>query len=366
MSNSGENVQVLLGPFDVSLEEPVYFKITPNADGKTIKDVDMVNGFVHRGMESIVMKRNFIQNVIVTEKVCGLCSNNHPFTYCMAVEEIANIQVPLRGKYLRVIADEIKRVASHLFNIGMLSHLIGNHEIMTKIMETREYFQDIKEKIWGNRMDLGANTIGGVKYDLNDEMINFIYKQIADSKNAIDAIISFFETDNNLKSRIQGIGVLSKEDAQKLGVVGPVARASGVNNDVRKKSPYSVYERLQFDVVLRENGDVYSRAMVRLYEILQSIKLIDSALQDLPQGDVVVAKRPSIPEGETISRTEAPRGELMYYLKTNGGKSPQRMRWRVPTYMNWEALKIMLKDNAIEDIAVIFNSIDPCISCTER
>lgn len=366
MGSVQERAEVILGPFDIALEEPVYFKALVNEDGKTIKSLDMINGFVHRGMEALVMKRNFLQNLIITEKVCALCSNNHPFTYCMAVEEIANIRVPLRAQYLRVIADEIKRVASHLFNLGMLAHLVHDHKLMTHILETREYFQDIKEYIWGNRMDLSANTIGGVKYNLDDEKIQFIYKNMDKAEQEIQKIISFFESDVALQKRIKGVGVLPHVDALRLGVVGPVARASGINNDIRKLSPYAAYGKLGFNVVLREDGDVYSRAMVRLYETLESIKLIELSIENLPIGNIVFPTKPLIPEGETVTRSEAPRGELMYYLKTNGGKSPQRMKWRVPTYLNWEALKVMMKDNSIDDIALIFNSIDPCISCTER
>lgn len=366
MNDIREENKVILGPFDITLEEPVYFKIEPNSDGKTIKSIDMVNGFVHRGMEALVMQRNFLQNIIVTEKVCGLCSNNHPFTYCMAVEEIANIRVPLRAQYLRVIADEVKRVSNHLFNVGMLAHLLKNRELMTKILETREIFQDIKEVIWGNRMDLGANTIGGVKYDLNKETITFIYTKIDEIEGPITEIIAYFENDEIIRSRLQGVGILPKKEALQLGVVGPVARGSGINNDVRKKAPYAAYSKLAFEVVLRENGDVYARTMVRLYETLESIKLIEDAMENLPLGNIVLPSKPFIPAGETMSRTEAPRGELVYYLKTDGSKKPMRMKWRVPSYMNWEALKIMMPNNKIEDVALIFNSIDPCVSCTDR
>jgi len=162
------------------------------------------------------------------------------------------------------------------------------------------------------------------------------------------------------------VGTLSYEDALRLGVVGPVARASGVNNDVRKRAPYAAYDKLHFDVVLQKDGDVLSRAKVRLYEILESMKLLHQAIDALPKGDIVLPTRTLIPEGEAISRTEAPRGELVYYLKTNGTQKPERMKWRVPTYMNWEALKVMMPNNSIDDVALIFNSIDPCISCTER
>jgi len=361
-----DSTKVILGPFDVALEEPVYFKIEPNPDGKTIKTVDMINGFVHRGIESIVLKRNFLQNLIITEKVCALCSNNHPFTYCMAVEKIAGLSLPERALYLRVVADEIKRIASHLFNLGMLAHLIHNKALMTQLLETREDFQDLKEAIWGNRMDLSANTIGGVKFDLDAKVIASIKETLDNTRPKIEAFIALFETDPTLISRLGGVGVLGYEDALRLGVVGPVARASGVNNDVRKRSPYAAYATLHFDVVLQNDGDVLSRAKVRLYEILESMKLLHQSLNAMPTGDVVLPTRTLIPEGEAISRTEAPRGELVYYLKTNGTQKPERMKWRVPTYMNWEALKVMMPNNSIDDVALIFNSIDPCISCTER
>ena len=361
-----DNTQVILGPFDVALEEPVYFKIEPNEDGKTIKSVDMINGFVHRGIESIVLQRNFLQNLIITEKVCALCSNNHPFTYCMAVEKIANITLPERALYLRVVADEIKRIASHLFNLGMLAHLIHNTTLMRELLETREDFQDLKEAIWGNRMDLSANTIGGVKFDLDEKVIASIKETLDKNKSKIEAFIALFETDAVLIARIGGVGVLSHEDALKLGVVGPVARASGVNNDVRKRAPYAAYDKLDFDVVLQKDGDVLSRAKVRLYEIIESMKLLHQALDALPEGEVSLHVKTLLPEGEATSRSEAPRGELVYYLKSNGTQKPERMKWRVPTYMNWEALKVMMPNNTIEDVALIFNSIDPCISCTER
>lgn len=360
------DTKIILGPFDVALEEPVYFKIEPENDGKTIKSIEMINGFVHRGMESIVLQRNFLQNLIVTEKVCALCSNNHPFTYCMAVEHIAKLELPERAKYLRVVADEIKRIASHLFNIGMLCHLIHDVKLMQDVLTTRERFQDVKERIWGNRMDLSANTIGGVKFDIDEETATLILQTIEETKEQIKTYIRTFESNEYIQTCLKGVGVLPNDAARELGVVGPVARASGINNDVRKASPYAAYDRLNFNVVLKTDGDVLSRALVRLGEILESMSILQQALGSLPQGEVALAHKSAVPEGETIARSEAPRGELMYYLKTNGSAKPERMKWRVPTYMNWEALKVMMPGNAIEDVAIIFNSIDPCISCTER
>ncbi|MEO1928193.1 MAG: nickel-dependent hydrogenase large subunit [Nautiliaceae bacterium] len=356
--------KIPIGPFHVGLEEPIYFKITLN--GETVDEVDMINGFVHRGIEYLAMQKNFFQNLILTERVCALCSNNHPFTYVMAVEKIAGIKISKRAEYLRVIADEVKRIASHMFNLSMLAHLIGFHSLMTQTMEAREIVQDIKESIWGNRMDMSANTLSGVKYDLNESQIKYILKSLDKVEKEADELIDIYFNNKLVKARTVNVGVLPKEDAIRLGVAGPTARGSGVNNDVRLKAPYAAYDELKPKFIIEEGGDVYSRMRVRWREVKDSIRLLRDALNNLPEGPIVTQKRPHIPAGEAVTRSEAPRGELIYYLKTNGSQKPERMRWRVPTYMNWEALRVMIPGNKLSDVAVIFNSIDPCISCTER
>ncbi len=356
--------KIPIGPFHIGLEEPIYFKITLN--GETVDEVDMINGFVHRGIEYLAMQKNFFQNLILTERVCALCSNNHPFTYVMAVEKIAGIKISKRAEYLRVIADEVKRIASHMFNLSMLAHLIGFHSLMTQTMEAREIVQDIKESIWGNRMDMSANTLSGVKYDLNESQIEYILKSLDKVEKEADELIDIYFNNKLVKARTVNVGVLPKEDAIRLGVAGPTARGSGVNNDVRLKAPYAAYDELKPEFIIEEGGDVYSRMRVRWREVKDSIRLLREALNNLPEGPIVTQKRPHIPAGEAVTRSEAPRGELIYYLKTNGSQKPERMRWRVPTYMNWEALRVMIPGNKLSDVAVIFNSIDPCISCTER
>jgi len=356
--------KIPIGPFHIGLEEPIYFKI--DLKGETVESVDMINGFVHRGIEYLAMQKNFFQNLILTERVCSLCSNNHPFTYVMAVEKIAGIEVSKRAEYLRVIADEVKRIASHMFNLSMLAHLVGYHSLMTQTMEAREIMQDIKESIWGNRMDMSANTLSGVKYDLDKQKSDYILKRLNELAPLVEELTDIYFNDKIVKARTKGVGVLPKEDALRLGVTGPTARGSGVNNDVRVAAPYSAYGELKVNVCLEDGGDVYARMRVRWREVKESIRLVRKAVNNLPQGFVVTQKRPHIPAGEAVTRTEAPRGELIYYLKTDGSQKPLRMRWRVPTYMNWEALRVMIPGNKLTDVAVIFNSIDPCISCTER
>jgi|TARA_R110002167_G_scaffold188380_1_gene389998 ech hydrogenase subunit E len=353
-----------VGPIHVALEEPMYFKV--EVEGETIIGLEITAGHVHRGLEYLAMKRNFYQNITLTERLCSLCSNSHPTTYCMALEEIAGIKVPERGQYLRVIADEIKRVASNLFNIGIMAHIIGYDSLFMHVLETREIMQDVKETVYGNRMDLGAICIGGVKYDLDEDKIAYLLKQIERIKKPIEEIKEIYTTNKFILMRTKGIGVISKAEALDFGLVGPVARASGISLDVRKDAPYAAYDKLDFEVQSRPDGDVWSRAMVRFDEVVVALSLIEQCLKSLPKGSISITGLPVIPAGEAIAKSEAPRGELLYYLKTDGSDKPERMKWRVPSYPNWDALHVMMKGEKVSDVSLIVNSIDPCISCTER
>lgn len=352
-----------IGPLHVALEEPMYFKVS--VVGEKVRDVDITAGHVHRGMEALAAKRNLFQNVVLTERVCSLCSNSHPFTYCMAVENIADIEVPLRAQYLRVMAEEIKRVASHLFNVGIMAHVIGFKSLFMHMMQVREIMQDVKETVFGNRMDLAANCIGGVKYDVDGDLIKFVVHQLDRLESHLDEIVKIYQSNSMIRERTVGVGRIGKEDAIEYGLVGPVARGSGVVTDTRRNAPYAVYPELRFDVITEEGGDVHARAMVRLGEVVESVRIIRQIIHALPDGPLT-AKLPEIPAGEAMARSEAPRGELFYYLRTDGSDVPMRLKWRVPSYMNWDALKVMMKDCAVADVSLIVNSIDPCISCTER
>jgi len=357
--------KITIGPFNPELEESVYFKLVAD-ENKTVTHVEIINGFIHRGMESLVTQKNFMQNLILTERVCSLCSNNHPFAYALAVEKISGVKVPKRAEALRVIADEVKRVASDLFNLSMLTHLAHHHELMKATMEAREHMQDLKEIIWGNRMDMSANQLTGVKYDLNEQKIKLILDTLAIVEPKVKSLQDRYENDETLRAKTVGVGILPKDKALELGVTGPVARGSGINNDVRVKSPYSLYGELKPKVTLRDGCDVHSRAMARFGDIVEAIRMIKDVVTDLPEGDTYVEKRPHIPAGEAVVRVEAPRGELIYYLKTDGSQKPERMKWKVPTFTNWEALKVMILGDKVENVTMILNSIDPCISCTER
>lgn len=353
-----------IGPVHVVLEEPIYFKL--QVEGETVVGLEINAGHVHRGIEFLTMQRNFYQNLTLTERVCSLCSNNHPFTYCMALEKLAGIQIPERAEYLRTIADEIKRIASHLFNIGIIPHIIGFDSLFMHAMEIRETMQDLKESVFGNRMNLSVNTIGGVRYDISAEQAKYIVKTLENLKKPLEEVTKICRTDASIRRRTEGVGVLPKDKAIEYGVVGPVARASGVGYDVRVDNPYAAYDKIKVNAVTEQNGDVFSRLLVRLQEVPESIRIIEQCLKEIPDGPTDLGCMPDIPAGEAIAKSEAPRGELIYYARTNGSPVPERIKWRVPTYPNWGALSVMMPGYKIADIPVIVGSVDPCISCTER
>lgn len=354
-----------VGPLHVALEEPMYFRV--DVKGETVANVDIHAGHVHRGIEYLVTKRNVFQNIVLTERICSLCSNSHPQAYAMAIEQIAGLVVPPRAEYLRVIADEIKRVASNLFNVSVLAHLVGFESLFMHVMEVRETMQDVKETVFGNRMDIGANIVGGVRYDVTPENIDYLKAQLDRLEPAVKEIIQIYRTNSSILDRTRGVGVLTHADAINCSVVGPVARASGIDYDVRIKAPYSAYDRLDVEVHTLPDGDVWSRAMIRLAEAMTAIDIIRQCLATIPEGPTAcTSERPPIPPGEAIAKCEAPRGELIYYVRMTDSPRPERVKWRVPSFMNWDALRFMLKGAKIADIAIIVNSIDPCISCTER
>jgi ech hydrogenase subunit E len=355
---------ITLGQGQLGLEEPMYFRVA--TEGELVTGLEVIPGQSHRGMEHLVLRRNLYQNITLLERLCSLCSNSHPSTFCSAVEELAGIRIPERAEYLRAVADEIKRIASHLFNCAVVAHQCGRHELFRQVLELREILQDSKEAIYGNRMDLAANCIGGVRYDLTDEQSRYLAAQLERLKSPLEELERTFREEGALREATEGVGVLSRSQAVACAVVGPVARACGIDYDVRLKSPYGAYDRLAPESVVEEGGDVRARALVRLGEARRSIGLIERCLAQLPPGPGYVAALPEIPAGEVIAKSEAPRGELIYYLKTDGSDLPVRLKWRVPSFMNWDALTFMLLGEPVSRIPLIVNSIDPCISCTDR
>lgn len=350
------------GPQHPVLPEPLHLKLVME-DEKIIEAIPAI-GYVHRGLEKLTELKEFTQNVYVVERICGICSCMHALTYCQGIESLMNIQIPDRARFLRVIWAELHRMHSHLLWMGLLADSFGFESLFMQIWRNREKVMDIMEETAGSRVIISANTIGGTRRDISKELLVKTKVVLEDIREDLKELEPVFLNDYTVKHRLVGVGVLSKENAYKLGTVGPMARASGIGQDMRTTG-YAAYGELDFEPIVRTDGDCYARTVVRMQEIYQSIDLIEQAIGKLPEGEIATPFKGN-PTGEVISRVEQPRGEVLYYLRANGTKNLERMRVRTPTFANIPALLQMLPGSELANVPVLILTIDPCISCTER
>lgn len=350
------------GPQHPVLPEPLHLKLVME-DEKIIEAVPAI-GYVHRGLEKLTELKEFTQNVYVVERICGICSCMHALAYCQGIESLMDIQVPDRARFLRVIWAELHRMHSHLLWLGLLADSFGFESLFMQIWRNREKVMDIMEETAGSRVIISVNTIGGTRRDISEELLVKMKVMLEDIREDLKEIEPVFLNDHTVKHRLVGIGVLTKEDAYKLGTVGPMARASGISQDFRTTG-YAAYGELDFEPVVLTDGDCYARTLVRMKEVYQSIDLIEQAIGKLPEGEIATPFKGN-PTGEVITRVEQPRGEVLYYLRANGTKNLERMRVRTPTFANIPALLKMMPGNELANVPVLILTIDPCISCTER
>ena len=356
---------VPIGPYHPALEEPIHAKLY--TEGEVIRDADVFVGYNHRGIEKLATERNAIQTLVLVERVCGICSHSHAFTYAMCVESINGIEVPKRGQYIRVITAELERLHSHFLWLGIACHIIGHDSMFMHIWDERELVMDLLEKMTGNRVNYAMVTIGGARRDISDELRRELLAACDKLKAPLDRITEIALTDKTIAMRTKGVGVLTREDALRMGAVGPHARASGVKIDVRKDAPYSSYEDFDFDVPVVESGDVFARVVVRALECYESIKIIRQALENLPDTPINLGnKLVKIQEGQMVARHEAPRGQLTHMVVGNGGFNNHRVSIHVPSYKNTPTVPHMLRGNTVADAGLILASIDPCFSCLDR
>ena len=354
-----------IGPYHPALEEPVHAKLY--TEGEVIREAEVFVGYNHRGIEKLATERNAIQTLVLVERVCGICSHSHAFTYAMAVENINGVDVPKRGQYIRVITAELERLHSHFLWLGIACHIIGHDSMFMHIWDERELVMDLLEKMTGNRVNYAMVTIGGARRDISDELRREILAACDKLKAPLDRITEIALTDKTIAMRTKGVGMLPREDAIRMGAVGPHARASGVKIDVRKDAPYSSYEDFDFDVPVVDSGDVFARVVVRALECYESIKIIRQALEMLPEGPINLGnKLPKIQEGQAVARHEAPRGQLSHMVVGNGGLNNHRVSIHVPSYKNTPTIPFMLRNNTVADAGLIIASIDPCFSCLDR
>lgn len=350
------------GPQHPVLPEPIQLRLVLE-DEKVVEALPAL-GYCHRGIEKLAEKKDFIQDVYLVERICGICSFMHSMNYCQGIETLMNITVPDRARYLRVIWAELHRIHSHLLILGLLADSFGFESLFMHTWRCREIIMDLQEKTAGNRVLLSVCSIGGVRRNMDDKVLCEILQQLDLLQKEYDEIASVYEKDDSIRRRTVGIGAVTADKVYELGGVGPVARACGLKLDLRMTG-YAAYGDLDFKPVTFEGGDCYARTVVRVREVYQSIDLVRRAIQKIPAGDIQAQVKGN-PTGETAARIEQPRGELIFYIKGNGSKNLERFKARTPTFANLVPLLSMLTGCQLADVPVIIISIDPCISCTER
>jgi len=362
-----------VGPAHPAFKEPIHFKF--EVEGEKITNVDVDLGYNHRGIERAGMQRNFVQDIYLCERVCGICSFSHPFAYCRAVENAADVQVPDRADFIRVIIAELERVHSHLLWAGVAAHEIGFDTVLHLVWKNREKVMDVLEDITGNRVNYAMLMIGGVRRDISEKQATRLREALKYYEETLDAVENVFVKDKTIAMRTKGVGILSKKEALELSAVGPTIRASGVRKDVRYDQPYAAYLDLDFKPVVPEDatGDVYDRVWARLEEVKQSVDLVKQCLDSMPEGKILAEKNVvkllndlSQVSGEGIGRHEAPRGEVIHYVLLRKQQGPFTWKIRAPTYNNVMPWLPMFRDAEIADIPIIAASTDPCIACTDR
>lgn len=351
---------VKMGPYHPLMLEPELLGVTVR--DRKIVDVDIKQGYAHRGAEHLMETKPIHQGVFLAERICGLCSQAHSTAYCQAIERTFGADIPQRAKYIRALVFELDRLHSHYMWFCLFFHTLHDHEHFIKILNARENLMDVLELLCGNRVHFSINTIGGVRRDVSKARLTKV-KTLMDDLSPLSGEI--LTAAKGTAPKLSGVGQLSKEKARAYGVVGPVLRASGIESDIRKDDPYAAYPELDFEVQTEDGCDVYSRALVRARETLESIKLVRQLVERMPKGEIHIdMEKP--PVGEDFSRVEAPRGELIYFVRLNGTNYPERVKLRPPTYVNEPALFEMLNGEKLANLPPILESLDRCISCTNR
>lgn len=359
----GKRTIIPFGPQHPVLPEPIHIDLV--VEDETVVEAIPSIGFIHRGLEKLVEKKEYTEMVYVIERICGICSFGHGWGYCHSVEGLMGIEIPERASFLRTIWHELSRIHSHMLWLGLLADGFGFESLFMHCWRLRERVLDLFEKTTGGRVIFSVCKVGGVRKDIDkatlDEMVHVLQEMGKELKELTDT----FMEDYSVKNRLVGVGHLSKEDAIELCAVGPMARASGVMQDIRLDG-HGIYDQLDFEPCIEESGDCYARCAVRIREIYKAIEMISKAVELIPEGDIAVPVKGNLPTGEYMARLEQPRGEAYYYSKAAGTKFLERMRVRTPTNMNVPALVKTLQGCDLADVPMLVLTIDPCISCTER
>lgn len=355
-----------VGPFHPTLHEPEHFAVY--VDGETIKGCDYRGFMVHRGLEKLCQTQVTYNEVpFIAERICGICGSVHATSYSQAVELAAGIKIPRRAEYIRTIMLEIERVHSHLLWLGIAGHLIGFDTVFMQAWRVREKIMWFGEKLTGNRKTYGMIVAGGVRRDITPEMGEELLGVLKTIEKELVTIHKAIAGDGSIHRRTRGVGRITNEEAKLWSLVGPVARARGVDIDTRRDHPYAAYDDMAFDVPVVDSCDVWGTVVVRILETFEAIKIIRQAVGNMPAGPIMTEFSEDIrPLQHAIAAVEAPRGEVVHYLITGEENRPERWRVRAPTYPNLQGVPAMLLGDQFADFPIIVGSIDPCFSCTDR
>lgn len=357
-----ERFAIPIGPQHPAPKEPGhFFRFT--VDGEIVTKAIVRLGYAHRGIEKIAEARNWVQNIHLFERICGICSHTHATAYCLAVEQLAGVEVPPRAQAIRVLVAELERIHSHLLWLGMTAHEAGVDTLFMYSWRDRETIMDLMEGLTGNRVNYSANVLGGVKCDIDETQQEAIREGLDFLEERTRHYLEVVITDAGFLQRTRGVGVMTRAQAEVLGAVGPTARASGVERDVRVEAPYAAYVTHPVKMVLNTKGDLEARFAVRLEELFECYRLVREILDNLPAGELTTRVPRRIKAGETILRVEAPRGELFYFIKSNGSDMPERVKVRTPTICNMASVVKLVVGHQLADVPVILAGIDPCFSC---
>jgi NADH-quinone oxidoreductase subunit C/D len=364
-----DRIVVNLGPQHPSTHG--VFRMVVTLDGETIVDLQPVMGYLHRNHEKIGERNTFLMNMPYTDRLDYLSSMGNNFGYALAVEKLMGIKPPERAEYIRVMMAELTRIVNHLWAIGFLLNDLGAFftPALYAINE-RELILDIFEATAGSRMMCNYFRFGGLARDLPESTLETLHELVNERlPRRVDELETYLSDNEIVRTRCIGIGVLPPEKAIAYSAGGPVLRASGVPYDVRRANPYSIYDRFDFNVAVRYHGDVYDRYLIRIDEIRESLCILKQVLRDLPQGETQ-SGRPQyqvrVPAGEAYGRVENPKGELGFYVVSNGKPNPWRYHIRAPSFINLTAMAEMCKGYKVADVVAILGSIDIVLGETDR
>ena len=359
-----QEIVIQIGPLHPSLNEPAGLMLT--LEGEKVVNANLRIGYNHRGLEKLCESKTYDQNVFVIERLNGVCPQSQSMVYCQAVEKLCDITISRRAAYIRVIVAELERLQSHLMWLSLLGQAIGFEALFMAAWSDRDKVMSVLSLLGDNRANYAVNILGGVRSNLDRSKADQVVNLLNELEDRLKYYTELLSGDTTLSMRLMWAGKLTREDALKWCAVGPVARASALDNDVRVDDPYAAYDDLIVQPVVGEKGDALCRCTVRAGEMSASIAVIRAALENIPEGPLAMRVPQRIPAGEALARCESPRGETVCYVQAKNEETPARVRIRSASAANLNCLVPLVKGTHLADVPVILSSLDLCFSCVDR